>query len=114
MARKPTGWNDRMLTPNTSIVYSARAVREHRRQQGSDELVGCQIGQDEGLTEALLSDVGRQRARPSGVGRRQGQRRRSGGMPVGQLERQRTTERQPGHVRPSKSEPAMNPARQSA
>lgn len=90
------------------------AVGEHRRQECTDELAGCQIGQDEGLAEALFGDVGRQRAGPSGVGRRQGQGRRGCGMPTGQLKGQRTAERQPGHMRPFRPSRAMNPARQSA
>jgi hypothetical protein len=47
---------------------------EHRRQQRHHQLLGRQLRQPQRLLQALLGDLGRQRATPPGVGRRQDQR----------------------------------------
>jgi hypothetical protein len=78
---------------------------EHRRQEPTHELIGRQLGQHQRLLQGLLGDVGRQRAAPPGVGRRQDQRHRDGGVSAVELQSKRAAERQPGHVRPFQPEP---------
>jgi hypothetical protein len=65
---------------------------------------GGLVSQSQRLLEALLDDLGGQRARPAGVRRGQHQRPREAGMPAVQLKGKATAERQPDHVRPPQAE----------
>jgi hypothetical protein len=84
-------WDERLrqaATPGRPRDRTGRVLAlgcglgEHRGQQHPPRLVRRQLGQGEGLAQALGGDLGRQRAAPAGIGGHQDQLARDAGMPA--------------------------------
>lgn len=79
-------------------------LREHRRKHGGHKPSGRQLGRPEAEVEALFYNVRRQGAGPPGIRTGKDERHRQPRTLAVELERKRSTERQPYDVRTSQAE----------
>src|SRR5215211_4327203 len=105
MARKPAGWNPRMLAPNASTDSFGVPLGEHRRKESAGELVGGQAGQDVGLAQALVGDLRGEGTAPAGVGRGEDQRPRDTGVAAVERKGEGAAEGDAGDVGGAQAEP---------